>query len=147
MNKAFVREPEDHGDRCPRCGSAGREVFEATLAAHLPPEQRARIGDAACFCPHPTCEVAYFDRFERTVEVGGLLRPVYPKDPQAPICPCFGLTCDDIEADAREGSVARLKEHRQQAASPEARCATAAPDGQSCIPAVQRHYFKARGGS
>ncbi|MEX0715300.1 MAG: hypothetical protein WD066_01870 [Planctomycetaceae bacterium] len=146
MNKAFVREPEDHGDRCPRCGSRGREVFEATLVAQLPPEERARIGEPACFCPHATCEVAYFDRFERTVEVAGLRRPVFPKDPQAPICPCFGLTVEEIEADARDGSVARLKEHRLRAESPEARCATAAPDGRSCIPAVQRHYFKSRGG-
>lgn len=145
MNKAFVREVEDDGDRCPRCGSAGHEVFAATLAAHLPEQERARIGEPSYFCPHPTCSVAYFDRFERTVAVSGLLRPVYPKDPQAPICPCFGLTCDDIEADAREGSVARLRQHRQRAESPEAHCGAAAPDGRSCLPAVQRHYFRSRG--
>ena len=35
---------------------------------------------------------------------GDLDGPVYPKDPDAPICACFGLTRLDIEADVREGT-------------------------------------------
>lgn len=145
MNKAFVRERQEEGDRCPACGSVGRPVFQATLEAHLPAEECARFQGTACFCPHPTCPVAYFDPLERTVNVNRLRQAVYPKDPAAPICPCFGLTCQDIDADVREGSLARLQAHRRQAESSSARCATRAPDGRSCIPAVQRYFMRARG--
>jgi hypothetical protein len=147
MNKAFVREPEDAGDRCPACGSTGQRVFAATLEAHLSPESRRQLSDSAYFCPHPTCGVAYFDSLERTVPADSLLCPVYPKDPEAPICPCFGLTVEDIEADVREGGVTRMKAHHAQAQSAEAHCATAAASGQSCIPVVQRCFMRLRGGA
>jgi len=145
VNKAFVKEPEEHGDRCPSCDSVGRQVFQVTLRSHLAEEESARFRDSAYFCPLPTCEVAYFDKLERTVSTDCLQRPVYPKDPSAAICPCFGLTCDDIEADVAEGGVTRLKAHRQQADSPEASCAKLSPDGQSCIGVVQRYFMRARG--
>ncbi len=36
MNKAFVREPEDKGERsCPVCGSLGVPVGRETVAVHL----------------------------------------------------------------------------------------------------------------
>jgi len=145
MNKAFTKEPEDQGDRCPSCGSAGQPVQQATLDAHLPPELRGEFANAAYFCPHAACPVAYFDQFERTVPADALVRPVYPKDPQAPICPCFGLTCEEIEADARDGVVARLRDHLRRAQSDEARCETLSPSGQPCTAAVQRHFMQARG--
>ena len=144
MNKAFVKEPEEHGDRCPRCGSRGEIVYQATLKAHLAAEDAARFSDSAYFCPLESCDVAYFDRFERSVLIDQLLRPVYPKDPMAPICPCFGLTCDDIEQDIEDGVVTRVRAHREQAMSDAARCTIHAPDGQSCIPAVQRYYMRHR---
>lgn len=145
MNKAFVKESDDTPDRCPACGSIGQHVFHDTLDTHLLPESRTQFSDTAFFCPHPTCGVAYFDAFERTVPVESLSHPVYPKDPEAPICPCFGLTVEDIEADVREGGVTRMKAHHQQAQSEAAHCATAAANGQSCIPAVQKHFMRLRG--
>ena len=145
MNKAFVKESEDPGDHCPVCGSIGQTVFQSTLDAQLTSETRAQLPDTAFFCPHATCEVAYFDQFERTVSTAGLSHPVYPKDPNAPICPCFGLTCEDIEADVREGVVTRVKAHLGRAQSDDSRCATMAASGQSCIAAVQRYFMRLRG--
>ena len=115
----------------------------ATLLLHL--EALGQIADSAFFCPHPTCEVAYFDQFEQTVPVASLSAPVYPKDPDAPICPCFGLTCEDIEADVAEGAVTRVKAHLERARSDGACCTTKAADGRSCVPAVQRYFMRLRG--
>lgn len=144
MNKAFVKEPEDPGDRCPACGGLGRTAQQATLRAHLPDDARARLAETACFCPEPTCEVAYFDQFEQFVTVDRLATPLYPKDPDAPICPCFGLRCQDIDADLDDGGVTRIKAHLQQAQSDQADCATKTGDGRSCIPAVQKYYMQRR---
>ncbi|HEX4131676.1 MAG TPA: hypothetical protein VHZ24_16690 [Pirellulales bacterium] len=145
MNKAFVKEPDTTVTaQCPRCGSLGVAVGEATLDAHLPGPTRQMLGDAAFFCPYPTCEVAYFDAFERTVPVEALAEPVYPKDPAAPICPCFGFTCAVVDQDIAEGSVQRTRALIEKARSPEARCATRAADGRSCVAEVQRYYMHHR---
>src|SRR5579859_1748664 len=101
MNKAFVREPEQTIERCPRCGSPGQPVGAVTLDAQIQPESRAQLGESAFFCSSETCPIAYFDAFERSVSVEQLVRPVYPKDPDAPICACFGVTRAEIEADVR----------------------------------------------
>ena len=144
MNKAFVREPDVTADYCPRCGSAGDSVGEMTLAAHLTEVQRRNLAEPANFCPIPRCEVAYFDTFERFVLAADLARPVYPKNPDAPICACFGLTCDDIDQDIAEGGVARVRAAIEKAKSPEARCAELAPNGRSCVALVQRYYMQRR---
>lgn len=145
MNKAFIREPDDNGQRqCPRCGSLGVAVGAATVRALVRPEAAATLAETAFFCPFARCEVAYFDVFERTLACDALLRPVYPKDPQAPLCPCFGLTCDDVEADLREGAPRRVRELLAKSKGPEARCAELSPTGQCCLPEVQRYYMKRR---
>lgn len=147
MNKAFVREPEDTGQAfCPRCRSLGIAVQEATLVAHLKAEALNDLADTAWFCSFPTCEVAYFDLFDRVATIDKLVRPVYPKDPQAPICPCFGFTTDEIEADLAEGGVQRTRALVEKAKSSTAHCSMASPTGQSCIAEVQRYYMKRRGG-
>ncbi len=105
MNKAFVREPDDTGAaHCPKCGSLGSEVTRATMAEHLTGDGAAQLAESAFFCPFPRCEVVYFDRFDRTATTAALKHPVWPKDPSAPLCGCFGLTAEDIEADLREGT-------------------------------------------
>ncbi|MBX9792356.1 MAG: hypothetical protein K2Y37_25935 [Pirellulales bacterium] len=145
MNKAFVREPDDNGQRqCPRCGSLGEAVGPGTVAAHLPGGAESGLADAAFFCPYATCEVAYFDLFERVLTTDRLSRAVWPKDPGAPICACFGFTRDEIEADVREGSVRRTRELVDRAKSPAAHCATASASGRSCVADVQRYYMKLR---
>jgi hypothetical protein len=147
MNKAFIRDPDQTAERCPRCGSLGQTVAAPTLDALLPAEVRRRLPDTANFCPLPSCEVAYFDMFEQSVSTGELNCPVYPKDLEAPICPCLGLTRADVERDVREGVVTRVKAALEHAKSPEARCMTMAANGQPCVAAVQRYYMKCRGES
>ncbi|MFN0051761.1 MAG: hypothetical protein ACKV0T_06200 [Planctomycetales bacterium] len=144
MNKAFVRENDAPDSRCPRCGSPGQGVYRETLEAHVLPAAREHLNDLAFFCPFARCPVVYFDLFDRVVETRDVLHPVYPKHPAAPLCACFGLTCEDVEQDLREGSVARTRACIERAKSPEARCAVASPSGQSCIAEVQRYYMQRR---
>jgi hypothetical protein len=115
------------------------------MRAHLASEECDRLADPAFFCAYPTCEVVYFDQFERTVATTSLRAPLYPKDPDAPICPCFGLTCEDIAADVAAGVVTRLREHLVRAKSDEASCATKTADGRDCVAAVQRYFMRLRG--
>jgi hypothetical protein len=146
MNKAFVREPDQTVDYCPRCGSKGQQVHRETIQAYLPTGKAPTVSDPANFCPSPHCDVVYFDAFERILLTGDLNRPVYPKDPDAPICACFGLTRQDIEADISEGVVTRVKAIIEKAKSPEARCSQLAADGQPCVASVQKYYFQCRVG-
>ncbi|MCE9548056.1 MAG: hypothetical protein K8T25_21490 [Planctomycetia bacterium] len=144
MNKAFVREPDSTADYCPRCGSEGEAVGAVTLAAQLTEAQRRGLSEPANFCPSPRCEVIYFDKFERFVLAADLAKPVYPKDPSAPICACFGLSCEDVERDVAEGGVTRVRAALEKAKSPEARCVECAPNGRSCVAFVQRYYMERR---
>jgi hypothetical protein len=147
MNKAFVKENDTTEGRCPRCGSPGTVVYQETLRAHLPPAALQHLTDSAFFCAQPRCSVVYFDLFDRVVEESLVPTPVYPKNPAAPLCACFGLTRDDVEEDIREGSVTRTRACVEKAKSPEARCAVASPSGQSCVAEVQRYYMKLRAGN
>lgn len=147
MNKAFVREPDDTGQlHCPACGSLGIGVQRETWQAQVKPEALESLAETAFFCPYARCEVAYFDMFDRRVTTDALLHGVYPKDAQAPICGCFGLTCQDVQADIREGVVTRVRELLAKANSPAAACRIKSPSGQSCVGEVQRYYMKLRGG-
>jgi hypothetical protein len=145
MNKAFIREP-DHSAQahCPRCGSLGLPVSRETLEAFLLPEAVSAVAESAFFCPFPTCEIVYFDVFDRSVGSASVRRAVYPKDPNAPICGCFGLTRDDIELDIAEGVVTRCRELIAKSKTPAARCSILAADGRSCVGEVQRYYMKTR---
>jgi len=145
MNKAFIKEIDASSDtRCPRCGSLGTPVFRQTLEAHLLPDGAAIFSDTALFCEYPPCEVAYFDHLQRIAEVSLLKHPVYPKSLDAPICGCFGYTIDQIELDVEEGTNRRVKEMWQRGNSPEACCSINSPNGQSCLPAIQRYFLKLR---
>jgi len=144
MNKAFVREPDQIADYCPRCGSKGQQVNRETIQSYLADGKTPTLADPACFCPSPNCDVAYFDALERVVLADDLNRPVYPKDPDAPICACFGLTRHDIERDVREGVVTQVKAIIEKAQSPDARCSQMAANGQSCAAYVQKYYMQCR---
>lgn len=146
MNKAFVREPDSDDAKCPRCGALGTSVLRETVEALVKPEVLDRLAQSASYCPTPICEVVYFDAFERVVVTDELIRPVYPKDPDAPICPCFGVTTDAIEQDLTEGTVQRTRQLVEQAKSPEARCQTMAVQGRSCATEVQRYYMRRKNG-
>jgi hypothetical protein len=146
MNKAFVREPDQATAVCPRCGSVGETVRGETLRAWLSEAQRRGLAEPASFCPSPQCKVVYFDGFEQTILTSDLPRAVYPKDPSAPICACFGLTTDDIEQDVREGGTTRVKLLLQRAASPAACCVQQAANGRCCVPLVRKYYLQCRDG-
>lgn len=146
MNKAFVREPEDTGTAtCPRCGSLGIAVGGETLAAQLSADDRRNLPESAYYCPFPRCEVGYFDQFERWVAGDKLLHPAFPKDPAAPLCPCFDFRPEEVEADVHEGGTRRVKELLAKTKSSDARCGTLSPTGQCCMPEVQRYFMRLRG--
>jgi hypothetical protein len=145
MNKAFIREDVDANQgHCPRCGSLGLAVPPAAVRAQLGTEPGRGLSEAGYFCPFARCEVAYFDLFGGVVLAESLPRPIYPKDPRAPICPCFGLSLDDIEADVREGAPRRVRQLLADSRSSRARCAELSPTGQSCVGEVQRLYLRLR---
>ena len=139
MNKAFTREPDpDIRMLCPRCGSAGSSVTKSTLDGHIHEQSRSKLGDSASFCSFARCEVVYFDQFDRTVVVNELRSPVYPKDPAAPVCACFGFSLEEVEADVEQGMPVRIRELLAKSKSSDARCQTLAADGQCCMKEVQR---------
>jgi len=142
VNKAFVRDPDDTDVRCPLCGAAGQSVPETALAAWLPAEVRQRLGTAVYFCETPTCEAVYFDIVEDYAKLSELRQPCYPKDPDAPLCACFGLTRDDIEQDLAEGAPRRVREIVAKAKTPEAQCSQKAASGRSCVAEVQKYYLR-----
>ena len=72
MNKAFVREPDQTADYCPRCGSKGQQVSKETIQSHLPDGKTPTVTDPANFCPSPQCDVVYFDAFERIIVTSDL---------------------------------------------------------------------------
>ncbi len=145
MNKAFVREPEDDGRAyCPRCQSLGVAVEAGPLGTHIRPESRAKMRDDAWFCNFPRCDVAYFNQFDAVVTVDELNAPVYPKDPDAAICACFGFSYDEVAADVQDGTPTRIRELLAKSKSPDARCRTLAVDGRCCMTAVQELYMKLR---
>ena len=121
--------------------------MRAAFETHVPLEARRALAASTYFCPTPTCQVAYFDAFEAIVLTDTLMSPVYPKDPTAPLCACFGLTLDEVEADVAEGTPHRIRELLARSKTPAARWEELSPTGRSCIPDVQRCYFKLRGGA
>jgi Zinc binding domain len=147
MNKAFVREPEFDGRLfCPLCQTLGVAVGAEALDRHIRPESRAKMQEGAWFCPFARCEVAYFNQLEAVVLVNELRTPVYPKDYDAPICACFGLTYDDVEADVKDGQPTRIRALLAKSKTADAQCAALAADGRSCMSTVQELYMRLRGG-
>jgi hypothetical protein len=144
MNKAFIREPDQGGEFCPRCGSPGQPVARETIVAQLPPDRSPPLAVTANFCPRAQCEVAYFDMFERVILANELRQHVYPKDPDAPICACFQFTSADIDQDIAEGVVTRTKALLEKAKSDATQCDRLAANGRSCVAEVQRYYMQHR---
>jgi len=147
MNKAFTREPDADDALCPRCGSRGDSVPESAVSHFAPAELRKQLADTVYFCPVASCPVVYFDAMEGAIESGAIAQAVYPKDPAASLCGCFGFTIDDVQDDVFDTMPRRIRELLAKSKSPEARCATAAVNGRCCLPEVQRLYFKLKGAS
>lgn len=143
VNKAFLREPDEPDDlRCPRCQVLGQPASREAAAALMPVEELRRLGNTVWFCPNPGCDAGYYDGFEQSVPAARFQRPVYPKDPRAPICPCLGLTAEAVEADARAGNPAGVKALIARTKAAPMSCATRTPTGRCCVDEVQRLYLK-----
>jgi len=135
-----MKEGEEPEPRCPSCGTLGDAVGPSTLAIHVPAEFRTKLGDRAYYCVNPGCPNAYFNGWGTTVPAERMLGPAWPKDPEGPLCPCFGLSATEIVADAREGKKDRIRSLKERAEGPEARCAERSPDGHSCLPRALRLF-------
>jgi Zinc binding domain len=146
MNKAFVRDPDVHDPICPQCGSLGEAVEWETIQAMVRTEVLAGAAPLThsdpYYCPHGPCSVIYFDAMERRILRDALKQPAYPKDSSAPICPCFGLTLDDIQQDLTEGAPTRTRAAVKRAATDEADCLHRTLHGKSCVAEVQRYYLR-----
>jgi len=117
-------------------------VPESALAGYLASEVRQRLGSNVYFCETPTCEAAYFDVVEDFAKVSELLQPCYPKDPDAPLCACFGLTSADIDLDLAEGTPRRVREVVAKSKTDAAQCSRRAASGHSCVGEVQKYYLR-----
>jgi hypothetical protein len=148
MNKAFVREPDDDGRAyCPRCKSLGLPVTAGPLDTHIRPESRTKLRDDAWFCGYPRCDVAYFNEFDAFVTTDELKAGIYPKDATATLCACFGFSYDDVVADVDDSTPTRIRALLAKSKSPDANCHNLAPDGRSCMGAIQELYMKLRSAS
>ena len=117
-----------------------------TWAAHVADPAATSLADSAFFCPYAKCAVVYFDMFDRRVTSNNQLRHgVYSEDPQAPVCACYGMTLEEVAADAQAGVVERVRELVLKAKSGAAECLVETASGQSCVAEVQRCYMTARG--
>jgi Zinc binding domain len=143
MSRAFMKDPEPGDPRCPGCGGLGEPVGPTTMDAHLAAAARAPLGASAFYCADASCRTAYFNAWGAAVPADQVTGPAWPKDPEAPICPCFGMKAADVLADAREGRKERVKALVEKSRGPEARCATSAPDGVCCVPKVMRLFREA----
>lgn len=144
MNKAFVRESDADEPLCPRCQSEGTTVTPTTVASFAVESARDQVSSGARFCPHPKCEVVYFDALEGVILQSDLTRGIWPKDLDAPLCGCFGLSRDDVEADLETPTPLRIRELLKKSQSAEAHCETACAAGRSCIADVQRYFLQRR---
>lgn len=111
-----------------------------TIDAHVPRELRQALGDKAYYCVDSGCPIAYFNGWGTSVPREAMLGPAWPKDPGAPICPCFGLRAEEVVEDAVAARKDRIRALAERSKSPDARCLEASPDGRCCLPRVLRLY-------
>ena len=145
MNKAFVKEDDDREPRCPQpegCGGPGVAVPPATVAAQAPETAVAALSDDVLYCLDPACEVGYFDPWGATIPATALASLSWPKDPNAPLCPCFGMTREDVIEDAERKDPSRLRELIAKSEGPDASCTTRTPDGRCCVTEARRLYLR-----
>lgn len=138
-----MKDPEPGDPRCPSCGGLGEAVGAPTLEAQVSREDRATLGGPAFYCENPACRTAYFNAWGAKVPDARLKTIPYPKNPDGPVCVCFGVPAADITGDAREGRKDRVKALLDRAKGPEARCVETCPDGKSCQARVNRLFREA----
>jgi len=145
MNKAFMKEPDAPKPACPMpkgCGSPGVPVSTATVAAQLSPEAAQEFSSDVFYCANPGCPVGYFDQWGHVVPAEDLRTSAWPKDPDAPICSCLGVTADRIIEDALEGNRDTVLRIIEEARKEDAACETRSPEGCSCETRVRRLFLQ-----
>ena len=144
-----MKEPEPQDPACPECGAACEAVAPSTVDVHVPAALRAPLSGTVYYCANPKCRTAYFNAWGAALPADQVTGRAWPKDPEAPICPCFGMKAGDVVGDARAGRKDRVKDLVEKSRGPDARCAQLSPDGACCVPRVMRLFretFEARGG-
>lgn len=148
MSKAFLKEPEAADPTCPTpvgCGNRGIVVARATLQVMLPAECVGLLAEPAYACENSRCEVGYFDSWGASVPADLRARRAWPKDPDAPLCACTGLTVADLESDAQRKDPSRVRELLSRAKTCSAECLVRSPTGHPCADAARRVYSRASG--
>jgi hypothetical protein len=138
-----MKEGEAPEPRCPSCDTLGDAVGPPTLVAQVPADLRGALGDRAYYCVNSACRTAYFNGWGTVVPAERIARPAFPKDPDGPLCPCFGVSPSQILSEAREGRKEGIRSLKARAEGPEARCAECSPDGRSCLPRALRLFREA----
>lgn len=141
MSRAFVKEQDAPDPRCPGCGGRGVSVPATAVRARTTTDRSRALDGDARFCEDAGCDTAYFDGFGTAIQIGELTHPAWPKDGDAPVCACFGITEGQVEACAEAGDKGQMKTWIDRIHGPERRCTTAAADGRSCEAALRRIFM------
>ena len=148
MSQAFVREPDAPEPRCPApsgCGGLGQAVTRVTLTANVGEEVGRALDGELFFCPDPGCEVAYFDSTAGRIAVDRLIERRWPKDPDAPLCACLGVTEETITDWARENRTDQMKAFLKRTEGPEAHCLSRTHAGRGCVLDARRVFVREKG--
>lgn len=130
-----MASPASSNPVCPACGKQGRKVAGATLDHHLGPTHRAKLGEAAGFCPNQRCPVVYFSG-TTTILKGETLLPVTQKDPgdDVPVCYCFNFKRGDIRRDLTKRGTTDIPERIEKGiAEGLCACERKNPQGACCL--------------
>ncbi len=144
MNKAFVRDPEPQDPCCPEptgCGGVGIPVGDETLRAQLGEEALRTLRSPAYYCPHPGCEIGYFDAWGATVALDLLTQPAYPKPSSAPLCHCLGVSAEAIVEEAKGGRRDLIRRLVAEAETGAHACACRMPSGRPCVTEARRLFL------
>ena len=147
MSRAFVKEPDAPEPRCPEprgCGGRGAEVGRFTVRSNVGDDAAATLTDPVHFCDDSTCPVVYFDSAGGRIETDTLVETRWPKAPDAPLCPCFGLHEEEITEWGRDGRTDRMRELLAKAEGPDARCLSRTLDGRPCVQEARRLFLLGR---
>lgn len=138
------RAPDQHSDRCPRCGAKGPRVDTITLKALLSGEGLRRgVPAAPRFCGTLGCPVIYFDNavpvvFEEAL-VTVTVHAKHPEDGSVPVCYCFGHTSETIRHElAGTGRSSASKTITAEVKAGHCACEVKNPKGTCCLGDVSK---------
>lgn len=124
---------------CPECGARGKPVGAVTLHALLTPSTlpSIRTPDGWRHCASVGCATAYYhpESGDR-VACSGVSVRIGTKETAAPrpLCYCFGLTAEDIEAEVASSGGSTIADRiTEQCRRGLDRCAETNPQGSCCL--------------